>query len=151
VVHTTCSHFKSNKDIEIRLGEEDQNRDTAEALPTPHFSFPVCIPLFLLVEYLQLRSKNFKEDIAIVFHVDMAQQLLFYRMHLEHGLSIDINVGFIEIIMPEGQEIETQYHTNINNTTYNIKKTITKEGIQALAMSLMRRMKTTALGSKITP
>jgi hypothetical protein len=81
----------------------------------------------------------------------MAQQLLFYRMHLEHGLSIDINVGFIEIIMPEGQEIETQYHTNINNTTYNIKKTITKEGIQALAMSLMRRMKTTALGSKITP
>jgi hypothetical protein len=33
---------------------------------------------------------------------------------LEHGFSVDINVGFVEIIVAEG----TQQHANVNNTTY---------------------------------
>jgi hypothetical protein len=66
---------------------------------------------------LYLRGKEFIEGIATNSHVDLIQQLLLYCVHMEHGFSIDINVGFVEIILPPGQNKETQQHTHCNNAT----------------------------------
>jgi hypothetical protein len=72
----------------------------------------------MLAEHFQIQGKDFIEGIATSAHADLAQQLLLYRVHLENGFSTDINVGFVEIIMPEGQEIRTDYHVYMNDTTY---------------------------------
>jgi hypothetical protein len=111
-----CTQFdKNHEEDEIRPGSENYNADLAQGRGTPDFPFPVRIPSFVLPEHLHLRSKEFIEGIATSSHVDLIQQFLLYRVHMEHGFSIDINVGFVEIILPPGQDYETLEHTHCNN------------------------------------
>jgi hypothetical protein len=111
-----CTQFDENhEEEEIRPGSENYNTDLTQGRGTPYFPFPVRIPSFLLPEHLHLRGKEFIEGIATSSHVDLIQQLLLYLVHMEHGFSIDINVGFVEIILPPGQDHETPEHTNCNN------------------------------------
>jgi hypothetical protein len=70
-----------------------------------------------LPKHLHLRGKEFIEGIATSSHVDLIQQILLYRVHMEHGFSIDINVEFVEIILPAGQDNETLLHSHCNNAT----------------------------------
>jgi hypothetical protein len=93
--------LQNKEGSEMRPGDLEENIDRAHAPLTPSFSFPVRIPSFLLDEYLHLRGKDFIQGIAISSHIDEVQELLLYRVHLEHGFSIDINVGFVEIIVTE--------------------------------------------------
>jgi hypothetical protein len=101
----------------MRPGDEHHNVDPVQAPLTPDFPFPVRIPSFLLAEHLQLRGKEYIEGIATSSHVDLDMQLLLYRVHLEHGFTININVGFVEIIRPQGEDMEMQHHTRFQDTT----------------------------------
>jgi hypothetical protein len=108
----------NDDDSLLRPGDEEVSADPALGIITPQFPFPVRIPSFLLNEHLQIRGKEFIEGIATSSHVDHIQELLLYRVHLEHGFSININVGFVQIVLEEGEENETHQNTTINNTTY---------------------------------
>jgi hypothetical protein len=102
------TEFQNNQEeYEMRSGNEHQTADHAHAPVTPAFPFPMRIPSFLLPEHLHLGNKEFVEGIATSSHVDLIQELLLYRVHLEHGFSTEINVGFVEVILPEGQDNET--------------------------------------------
>jgi hypothetical protein len=100
----------------MRPGDEQYNVGLPQGPGTPDFPFPVRIPSFLLPEHLHLRGKEFINGIATSSHVDLIQQLLLYRVHMEHGFSMDINVGFVEIILPPGEDNETQQHIHCNDT-----------------------------------
>jgi hypothetical protein len=110
-----CTHIENNhEEHEMRPKNEHYNGDLVQGLGILDFPFLMGIPSFLLHEHLYLRGKEFI-GISTSLYVDLIQQLLLYRVHMEHRFSIDINVGFVEIILPPKQDNETQQHTHCND------------------------------------
>jgi hypothetical protein len=72
------------------------------------FPMPVRVPCFLLDScYVTFATDNLT-GIAISSRVDDIGEKLLYRVYLESGHSLDINVGFLEVILPGPKGCEEQ-------------------------------------------
>jgi hypothetical protein len=84
--------------------EDEDDEDTPATVHA--FPLPVHVPSFLLDSSILTSGRNNLTGIATSSRVDDTGDALLYRVHLESGHSLEINVGFLEIILPhlEGQE-----------------------------------------------
>jgi hypothetical protein len=88
---------------------DDDNEDELHIL-LHAFPLPVCVPCFLLESTVLTSNKESLTGIATRSRIDDTGEDLLYRVHLESGYSLEINVGFLEIILPDpqGHEADTQ-------------------------------------------
>jgi hypothetical protein len=77
--------------------------------PPPQLPFPVRIlSTCLLDRHLQDRSKEWTKGIVTTSFIDGSQQALLYDVHLESGFTIDINAGFVHIVLSKEEEDDNQ-------------------------------------------
>jgi hypothetical protein len=77
--------------------------DDEEGMHAPMHAFllPVRVPCFLLDSTVLTSDKDSLIGIATSSRIDDARRELLYRVHLESGHSLEINIGFLEIILPD--------------------------------------------------
>jgi hypothetical protein len=88
---------------------DDEDEEDAPA-PAHAFPLPVRVPSFLLDPSILTSGRHSLTGIATSSRIDDTGEVLLYRVHLESGHSLEINVGFLEILLPdpEGHEALTE-------------------------------------------
>jgi hypothetical protein len=87
------------------IGDED---DDDMPVPVHTFLVPVRVPCFLLDSCYVTSATDSLTGIATSSRVDDTRKELLYRVYLESGHSLDINVGFLEIILLGPEDCEEQ-------------------------------------------
>jgi hypothetical protein len=95
-------------DIGFGTVEDEDDEDTPTRVHV--FPLPVRVLSFLLDSSILTPGRDSLTSIATSSCVDDTGEALLYCVHLESGYSLEINVGFLEIILPhpEGQEVHIE-------------------------------------------
>jgi hypothetical protein len=84
-----------------RIPIMDDDDEEGMHAPMHAFLLPVRVPCFLLDSTVLTSDKDSLIGIATSSRIDDARRELLYRVHLESGHSLEINIGFLEIILPD--------------------------------------------------
>jgi hypothetical protein len=92
--------------LEVGLQNKDDDNEDEPHIPLHAFPLLVRVPCFLLESTVLTSGKESLTGIAKSSLIDDTREELLYRVHLESGHFLEINVGFLEIIFPDPQEHE---------------------------------------------
>jgi hypothetical protein len=112
---SVCEELCSGGPCDGGIPSMDDDDEEGMHAPMHAFLLLVRVPRFLLDSTVLTSDKDSLIGIATSSRIDDTRGELLYHVHLESGHSLEINVGFLEIILPnpKGYEADIQLATKL--------------------------------------